>query len=360
LISDAVNEAALLETPLSAVEFIRRMPKVELHVHLEGSIQPATLLALAGRNNVALPAHSVEELETWYQFTDFAHFVEIYFAICDCLRAPEDFELITAEFLRGQKEQNIRHSEVIFTPYTHHEHVSFDDQLAAINRARARARAAYGVTMLLIPDISRNIRPVEHSLDIARWAIKNQRNGVAGFGLGGPEIDNPPELFAEAFQLAYDAGLASLPHAGETEGPASIRGALGALHANRLGHGVRCLEDTALVHELRARQVPLEVCPSSNVCLGVAPSLAEHPLPHLLDAGLFVTINSDDPPMFNTTLTDEYLRIHETFALNLEQIEALVLNGVRACLLPPDKRDELLAEFKAEFAALREQTGTES
>ncbi len=337
---------------MSLDNFIRLMPKVELHVHLEGSIRPATLLTLAKRNQVDLPANSVEELEAWYRFTDFDHFIEVYFAICNCLRTADDFELITAEFLRGQEEQNIRYSEVIFTPFTHYEHVAFDDQLAAINRARAWAADELEVTMGLAPDISRNVRPVAHSMLVANWAVQKQGQGIIGLGLGGPEVDNPPELFTEAFNLAFEAGLPSLPHAGETEGPASIWGALNALHAVRIGHGVRCLEDSDLVRELRERQVPLEVCPSSNVCLGVVPSLEEHPLPRLLDEGLYVTINSDDPPMFNTTLTDEYLRISETFGFSLEQIKSLVINGVHATMLPPRERRVMEAEFVTEFNEL--------
>ena len=342
---------------MSLDQFIRLMPKVELHVHLEGSIRPATLLALAERNGVALPADTVEGLEAWYQFRDFAHFIEIYFAIGNCLRTPEDFELITAEFLSGQEAQNIRYSEVIFTPYTHHEHVSMDEQLAAINRARAWAEEELEVTMRLVPDISRDIRPLSHSLEVARWAIANQDKGIIALGLGGPEIGNPPELFSEAFSLAYEAGLPSLPHAGETEGPTSIRGALNALHAVRIGHGVRCLEDPALVRRLSEQQIPLDVSPSSNVCLGVTPDLDSHPLPRLLEAGLYVTINSDDPPMFNTTLTEEYLRIAETFDFDLAQIKAFVLNGVRAGLLPPRERKMLVAEFLAEFAELDQRLG---
>lgn len=342
---------------MSIEAFIRLMPKVELHVHLEGSIRPQTLLTLAERNRVALPADSVEGLRAWYQFSDFAHFVEVYFAICDCLRTADDFELITAEFLHGQEAQNIRHSEVIFTPYTHHAHVPMDEQLAAINRARRRAEEELEVTMRLVPDISRNVRPLESSLEVARWAVANQDKGIVGLGLGGPEIGNPPELFQEAFDLARAAGLPALPHAGETEGAASVRGALAALHARRIGHGVRALEDAALVRELRERQIPLEVCPSSNVCLGVVDSLAEHPLPRLLDEGLYVTINSDDPPLFNTTLTEEYLRLHESFSFDLKQLTALVMNGVRASLLPEKERRQLALDFVSEFAELNQRLG---
>lgn len=342
---------------MSLEKLIRRMPKVELHVHLEGSIRPETLLALAKRNQVTLPADTVQGLRDWYQFSDFAHFVEIYFAICSCIRTPEDFELIADEFLKHQAEQNIKYSEVIFTPYTHREHVTFDEQLAALNRSRKRAAESLGVSMGLVPDISRHMRPVEESFPVADWAAKNLGNGIIALGLGGPEIGNPPEVFRGAFERIRAAGLPSLPHAGETEGPQSIRGAIDALAAVRIGHGVRCLEDPELVAFLREKQIPLDVCPTSNVCLKIVPALADHPLPKLLEEGLFVTINSDDPPMFGTTLTDEYLRISETFGFDAEQIKQLVMNGVRASLLAADTKHALEKEFRTQFTELGNEIG---
>ncbi len=342
---------------MSLEKFIRRMPKVEMHVHLEGSIRPETLLTLAERNNVTLPANTTQGLQDWYQFTDFAHFIEIYFAICNCIRTPQDFELIATEFLKQRFEQNIKYSEVVFTPYTHREHVPFDEQLAAINRARKKAEADLGVRIGLIPDISRHMRPVEESFLIADWAARNMGNGVIALGLGGPEIGNPPEVFQPAFERIRASGLPSLPHAGETEGPQSIWGAINALAAVRIEHGVRCLEDPELVAFLREKQIPLDVCPTSNVCLKVAPTLAEHPLPKLMEAGLFVTINSDDPPMFDTTLTDEYLRIAETFGFGVTQIEQFVLNGIRASLLSPEEKCTLENEFKTQFTNLESEIG---
>jgi adenosine deaminase len=330
------------------------MPKVELHVHLEGAIRPETLLELARRNHVALPADTVAGLRKWYTFTDFPHFVEIYLALSSCLRTPEDIELIAREFLAGQAEQNIRYSEVTYTAFTHYAHrkIAFREQLAAINRARAWAAAELGVTMGLVIDISRD-QPAETGLQVADWAIEGMGQGVVALGLGGPEVGHPPEKFRAAFARARAAGLPSVPHAGETVGPASIWGALGALDAARIGHGVRCLEDTALVAELRDRQIPLEVCPTSNVCLGVARSMAAHPLPRLLAEGLYVTINSDDPPMFNTSLTAEYQTIAPTFALGADELERLVLNAVRAALLPAAERTALEAQYAAEYAGLR-------
>jgi len=335
--------------------FIRRMPKVELHVHLEGSIQPETLLALAQRNGVALPETTVEGLRRWYTFTDFAHFIEIYLAISSCICTPEDIELIAREFLRGQAEQNIIYSEVTFTPYTHfsrNRHIPFEEQLAALSRARQWAATELGISVGWVLDISRNVRPIEHGLTVADWAIGGIAEGVVALGLGGPEIGHPPELFEAAFDHALSAGLASVPHAGETVGPESIWGALRSLKAQRIGHGIRCLEDAALVAELRERQIPLEVCPTSNVCLGVAASIAEHPLPRLLDAGLYVTINSDDPPMFNTTLTDEYLKVANTFGFDVETIQQLVINAARASLLSESACIKIEKRFWHEFAEL--------
>jgi adenosine deaminase len=332
-------------------DFIRAMPKVELHVHLEGSIRPATLLELARRNAIALPHDSVDGLRQWYRFVDFPHFVAVYVAITSCLRTADDIELIAREFLQGQAEQNIVHSEVTYTAYTVFQHcgISFDDQIAALNRARAWAASELGVTMALVVDIARE-EPQPQGMVTARWAVEHFRRGVDAFGLGGHEVGHPPEKHAEPFAFALAHGLPSVPHAGETEGPTSIWGAIRALKARRIGHGVRCLEDPALVAYLRETQIPLEVCPSSNVCLGVVPSLAAHPLPKLMTEGLYVTINSDDPPLFDTTLTDEYLRCADAFGFDAAAMMQLSLNALRASLLPAAKKAELERRFIMEFA----------
>lgn len=336
--------------------FIEKMPKVELHVHLEGAIGPATLLKLARRYGIALPADTVAGLRSWYTFSDFDHFITVYTLISSCIRSPEDIELIAAEFLAGQAAQNIRYSEVTYTAYAHFatKGIAFADQLAALNRARAWAEAELGVTARWVIDIPRNVSAAE-GLWTVDAAISGMGGGVVALGLGGPEVGNPPSKFAGSFARARAARLPSVPHAGETMGADSVWGALRELDAVRIGHGVRCLEDAALVAELRARQIPLEVCPTSNVCLKVAPSLAEHPLPRLLAEGLYVTIGSDDPAMFNTTLTNEYQAIATTFGLGTAVIERLVLNGVRATLLPAREREDMLRWFQAELARLRRE-----
>jgi adenosine deaminase len=328
--------------------FIRAMPRVELHVHLEGAIRPETLLCLAQQHRMELPAATVEELREWYYFQDFSHFVQTYLKISECIRTPEDLELVVRDFLAGQAAQNILYSEVTYTAFTHYHFkgLPFAEQLAAINRARAWAERELDTGMGLILDIPRPIDP-DHGMLITEWAIAGMGQGVVALGVAGPEADFPIAPFAACFARAHQAGLPCIPHAGETAGAESMWEALHITRPVRIGHGVRCLEAAALVEALCQRQIPLEVCPSSNVCLGIVDTLANHPLPRLLAAGLYVTINSDDPPMFNTTLTDEYLRIAETFALDEETIAHLVLNGIRATLLPAEERARLEERFVA-------------
>lgn len=323
------------------------MPKVELHVHLEGSTRPETLLKLAKRHDVALPADTVEGLREWYTFTDFPHFIEIYILMSKCIQTPDDIELIAREFLQGQADQNILHTEATYTAFTLWQlhRIPFEDQLAAINRARDWAKESLDVTMTLTIDIAREVSP-DDGLITADWAISGLGRGVTGIGLGGNEVGNPPEKHAKAFERAIAAGLVSVPHAGETVGPESVWGALNSLKAVRIGHGVRSVEDPALMAELRDRQIPLEVCPTSNVCLKVVPSLAGHQLPQLLEQGLYVTINSDDPPMFNTTLTDDWLACAKTFDWGMDVIEKLSWNSVKAMLLTGEEKADLEGRFR--------------
>jgi adenosine deaminase len=266
--------------------------------------------------------------------------------------------LIAREFLEGQAEQNIRYSEPTYTTYTIYEYcnISFKDQFAALNRARAWAERELGVTMNVIVDIAREENP-EIGIVTAEQVIQNYGNGVCALGLGGYEVGHPPEKFREAFDRVNAAGIPCILHAGETGGADSIWSALRVGRSRRIGHGVRCLEDPTLVEHLIAEQIPLEVCPTSNVCLNVAPSIAQHPIQTLLDKGAYVTLNSDDPPMFNTTLTDEYLQCTHAFGWDAAMNEKLVLNGLRASLLPTEDKLTLEQEFRTEFVRLRQEYG---
>ena len=344
-------------------EYLRVAPKAELHVHLEGSIQPATLLKLAERNGKALPAQTVEELGQWFRFRDFNHFIEVYFEITGCLRTAEDYELIAYEFGAEMDRQRTRYAEVTFSPSTHYFSlgIPFETFFSGLTRGRERARRDFGVQMSWVFDIVRNIEDEARYRQLADYvtavAIEGKANGVVALGLGGAEVGYPPERFAAYFERALAAGLHSAPHAGETVGPPSVWGALRALGAERVGHGVRSVEDAALVEHLAERHIPIEACPTSNLRLGVYPSLAEHPLPRLYAAGVPLTINSDDPPLFNTTLNQEVALLADPFGFELATINDILLNGVRQSFLPPQEKAEMLDSFQAEMAALQRVQG---
>ncbi|NOZ75447.1 MAG: adenosine deaminase [FCB group bacterium] len=335
-------------------KFITRIPKVELHVHLEGSVQPQTLLALARRNSVSLRYDTISGLRKWYSFRDFNHFLNIYLTISSCLRRAEDIELITREFLIGQAAQNIVYSEVTFTPYNQYvtSGLGFHEQMDAVNRGRAWGEKELGIRMGVIMDIPRHITSENGDL-IAKWAIERFGDGIIAFGLGGPEIGNPPEKFRDAFDRVRAAGIPCILHAGETEGPSSIWSAIRIAGSRRIGHGVRAIEDRKLMEYLRDRQIPLEVCPTSNICLKIFPSMEKHCLPQLMESGLYVTINSDDPPMFNTTLTKELMIGWKTWNWDRTTIEHLVLNAVNATLLPEKGKKELQENFIQQFEQIR-------
>jgi adenosine deaminase len=333
--------------------FVHEMPKVELHVHLEGSIQPATLLALAERNRIALPASSIEGLKEFYRFTDFEHFLRVYFTISSCLRTADDFRLIAYEFGAEMARQRIRYAEVTFTPHTNvtNTGLPFETILAALNKGRNQAEQEFDVQFRWVLDIVRNDPGSRHL--VAEWAASAADGGVVGFGLGGSEKDHPPEWFADAYAVAREAGLHSVPHAGEIAGPESVWGAIRALGAERIGHGVRSIEDPALIDYLRQHQIPLEICPTSNLCLGVYSSFEEHPIRQLWDQGVYVTVNSDDPPMFNTDLVSEFQALVDRLGFEASDLERLSLNALEASFLLDTAKGDLRQSFQSEFADLR-------
>jgi adenosine deaminase len=341
------------------------LPKAEIHVHLEGSIGPQTLLELAQRHGRldSLPSTDVEGLRRWFQFTDFPHFVRIYMLISDLLRTPEDFALVVEACGADMAAQNIRYRELTFTPFTHTDYqqkgLSIADLLEGLEAGRAAARLAHGVEMRWVLDVPRNVSfgradgatvgsydpyPAERTLS---YALAGRAHGVVGFGLGGYEVGAPAAPFAHAFAAAKEAGLLCVPHAGETLGAQSVADCVTLLGADRIGHGVRAVEDPALLTLLRDRQIPLEVNLTSNICLHVYRRLAEHPLPHLDRMGLKLTVNSDDPPLFNTSLCDEYRALAAEFGYSQAQIARLARNAFEVCGAPPELKGRLLGEFDA-------------
>lgn len=345
-------------TESAALAFIQAMPKAELHVHLEGAIQPETLLELARCHHrlAALPATDLVGLRRWFTFTDFPHFIQIYLTISDLLRTPDDFALIAYACGADMAAQNIRYRELTFTPFTHtdlqNKNLTIEDLLQGLEAGRLQAQREFGVEMRWVFDIPRNVSfrnggsynpyPAERTL---AYALTGQAQGVVGFGLGGFEVGAPPEPFAHAFDVARAAGLLSVPHAGETMGADSIWGAVNQLQAVRIGHGVRAIEDANLLALLHERQIVLEINPTSNICLHVYRRLAEHPFPHLDRMGLLVTVNSDDPPLFNTNLCQEYALLAAEFGYGPLDIARIARNAFVASGAPATLKQQLLHDF---------------
>lgn len=358
-----------MSTSNSNAAFLSALPKAELHVHLEGSIQPDALLKLAERHAMLerLPARDVQGLREWFTFRDFRHFVDIYMTMQDLLRTPEDFALITYECGADMAAQNIRYRELTFTPYTHLDHqqkgLTIEDVLAGLEDGRQRARADFGVEMRWIFDISRNLSfPVEGSFaydpipgrKTLEYALRGRDYGVVALGLGGYEPTAPGRYFVEVFKEAAAANMPAVLHAGENDGAQSVWDAIDLLGAVRVGHGVRASEDPALVRELAQRQIPLEVCPTSNIQLKVYPSYAEHPFRMLDEAGVLVTLNSDDPPLFNADLTHEYSILMDVFGYGRADVLRIARAGFAHSLAEPALKQQLLQEFDAAAeAALR-------
>jgi len=280
------------------------LPKIELHVHLEGSIRPATLLELARRNGESLPADSVDGLEKLYEFTDFSHFVEVWILTTNCLRTGDDFRRVVVDYAAEAASFGAVYLEGIFSPCERVQRgVGWDQIFGGYCDGAVEAYERHGVTVRFTPDLTRGLDP-ELAEEAARMSVRYADRGVVGVGLGGIE-SRPAAPYRKAFDIARDGGLGLVPHAGEAAGPDSIREVL-ALEPARIRHGFRAVEDRALLAEIVARNIVLDVCPTSNLRTGVVPTLDEHPLPALRAAGALCTINTDDPAMFGTDLGREY------------------------------------------------------
>lgn len=279
-------------------------PKIELHVHLEGAIRPATLLEIARRNGESLPADTADGLAEIYEFTDFAHFIDVWILTTNCLRTRQDFRQVALDYAEEAASHGAVYVEGIFSPGERIlRGVSWDDVFGGYTDAVAEASERFGVTLRLTPDLYRGL-PIELAEEVARAAVRYADRGVVGLGLGG--IENlPAEPYRRAFEIARAGGLGIVPHAGEAAGPGSIREIL-SMDPDRLRHGIRAIEDADVLDDVLARGLVLDVCPTSNLRTRVVATLAEHPLPRLRAAGVNCTINTDDPAMFGTDLGREY------------------------------------------------------
>ncbi len=285
-------------------------PKIELHVHLEGTVRPATLLAMARRNNEALPVRTEAELTELYRFRDFSHFIQVWVMTTNVMRTEADFRQVVVDYAAQAVAAGAVYVEGIFSPwYRVHRGVRVEEIFHGYLDGALEAEARYGVQVRLTPDIDR-VLPVDAAMEVADWSARFARRDperlIVGLGLGGPEVGHPPEPFAPVFARAREAGLAAVPHAGETVGVESVRGALDMLGARRIRHGVRAIEDPALVRRLADEGIVLDVCPVSNLRTRSVTTLEEHPLAELRAAGVACSLGTDDPAMFDTDLETEY------------------------------------------------------
>ncbi|MFC5379417.1 adenosine deaminase [Aquipuribacter nitratireducens] len=337
-------------------ELVDALPKHELHVHLEGSMPPETLLALRHRHGLHTLPGDLDGIRDLYEFRDFDHFIRTYLAVVQALREEEDFELLARSALGLLADQVVRYAEVTWTPVLHADRgVPVEAVFAGLEAGRLAVEAEGGPVVRWVTDLPGHLGPdaAERTLDLVLGlGGGTPPPSVVGFGLGGPEVDRAP--FAAAFARARAAGLRSLPHAGEVTGPESVRAALDHLGAERLGHGIAVAQDAALMAEVAERGVVVEVCPTSNLRTRVVASYEEHPLRRMLDAGVAVTINSDDPPMFGTTLREEHLVALRHLGLGPAELLACARTAATAGSAPPAVVERTLADLDAlEAVAVR-------
>jgi len=330
--------------------FIAGLPKAELHVHHVGSASPRIVAELAERHPGTVPSDP-DGLREFFAFRDFAHFIDVYLAVVELIRTPEDLRLLTYEIAREMAEgQSLRYAELTCTPYTSvMAGIPIEGYTEAIEDARVAAERDFGLVLRWIYDI-----PGESGVAAAdatlSYALDHRTDALVGFGLGGPEIGVPRPPFRPHFDAARAAGLHSVPHAGETTGPETVWDAVRELGAVRIGHGTSSVRDPELLAHLAEHRIPLEVCPSSNIATRVVAKLTEHPITAFRDAGVVVTVNSDDPPMFGTTLNREYEIAADLLGLDAAGVADLAVTAVDASFASDDVKDRLRTEIQ-EYAA---------
>lgn len=341
---------------LDLTEFIKGLPKAELHVHHVGSASARIVSELAARHPGSVPS-DLTELKKFFEFRDFAHFIEVYLAVVALIRTPEDVHYLTYEIAREMAtEQGLRYAELTCTPYTS---VRPDDDMLgmpiegfteAIESARVEAERDFGLVLRWIYDI-----PGEFGMPAAQatldYATKHRPEALIGFGLGGPEIGVERAQFESVFRAARDAGLRSVPHAGETTGSQTVWDSIRLLGAERIGHGTSSAQDPELLRYLADKGIPLEVCPSSNVATRAVASLEEHPIGVFRDAGVTVTVNSDDPPMFSTSLNQEYAVAARLLYLDADGVADLARTAVRSSFAEEDVKTRIIGEIDSYAAS---------
>ena len=334
---------------------ITTLPKVELHVHIEGTLEPELIMQLARRNGIRLPYADLEDLRRQYEFTDLQSFLNLYYANLDVLVTEQDFTDLTRAYLRRARAAGVRHAEIFMDPQAHTSRgISLATCVNGVATALADSEADFGISTALIVTFLRD-RPAAEALEVLTELIA-LRAPIVGVGLDSAEVGYPPIDFVEVFALARAHGLECVAHAGEEGPPEYVWQALQLLKVSRIDHGIRSLEDDALVDYLVANRIPLTVCPFSNVRLRVVDRLEDHPLPTMLERGLLVTINSDDPAYFGGYLDDNFRGLQQTFGLDAPAMAALSRNAVQAAFLTDAERAPLLDDIDGWLSAQTEGT----
>ena len=327
--------------------YVHAIPKVELHVHLEGSVAPGTLAALARKWRDHRVPWTAVDVERWYAFDGYSDFLNAYVLVCDQLRAPEDFYLVTTELGARLADQNVRYAEVTVSPVAHvRRGISAEQLFAALEAGRRHVEITHDVRLRWCMAAGTRRGPAA-ATELVEMVLAHRSDGVVSVGLAGLETGASRRRFADPFALARDAGLHCVIHAGERAGADSIREAIDVLGAERIGHGIRCLDDPEFVTSLCRAKIPIEVCPTSNVRIGVVPTLEQHPIASLLASGLAVTVNSDDPAMIHSSLSEEYLAVARIAGLPAPALADLARTAVRSAFLDPHDAASLLADLDA-------------
>lgn len=343
------------------LETIAQLPKVELHLHLEGSIGPETLLELAARNRVDLGIRTIEEAAALYAYRDFPHFIETFVTICECLRSPDDFTLVVERLGDRLAGQNVRYAEVHFNPEPHWRKrgLDFDALLDAMNEGRKNIRERHGLELRWIADGIRDADsgPVSVTRTVDWMTESGHERGIVALGLGGLEEGFPASRFVNDFARARGAGFHLTVHAGEITGPEAIWETIEAINPDRIGHGIAAVRDPALVAELARRGTPLEVCPVSNLRTGAVARFEDLRLRELDEGGVILTLNTDDPPMFQTSMNHEFAVAADVFGFTFSDFHRFTMNAARAAFLPVDDRGPLVRRIDAEYQAILRTPG---
>ncbi len=340
---------------MNTLEAIRALPKVELHVHILGSLQPSTLLSIIREDGIDTPYTTVDDIIQRFQYTDFAHFIEVYMEIIGYILDERYFEDITFDMLKKCSECNTRYVEASFSPRDHLQHnLEFSKMIRAINRGIERAHESFGIETNIRIDLVRSSTHDE-AMEILDH-IENSPRNIVSIDIGGDETKFPPKPFAEVYERASEMSLHLVAHAGEAAGPQSIWDAIEVLKVERIGHGVTAREDPKLLQLLKKKHIGIEMNPMSNVRTGVVKSVQDHPIREFYDKGLLVTVNSDDPALFHTDLNNECIQIHNHLGFTLRELFQLSLNGIETAFINEVRKTELRETFYSEYNHILIQT----